>query len=264
MKKILYLCSQMKLRILFLVVAILLCGSCRSGQVAYYNCKVEQTFPHDEGSYTQGLFFHNGVLYESTGQYGESTMRKVDIATGDAQQRMDFDSVYFAEGSCILGGKLYVLTWMDKVAFMCDPETFEYHGTVRYPREGWGLTTDGKELIASDGTPFVYFMDGAMKMTRRIKVTLDGHPVRNLNELEWIGGKIWANVYLTDTILIINPKDGKVEGRIDCRGLLEKALKAFPSPGEPDVLNGIAVSPDGRIFLTGKYWPALFEVRLKK
>lgn len=250
-------------RLLAYVLISLSLLSC-SGKVKEYGLEIVNIYPHDPEAYTQGLFFHDGVMYESTGQWGESSIRKVDPETGVVLQRMNFSQKFFGEGSVVLDGELYVLTWMDKVAFMCDPETFEYHGTVRYPREGWGLTTDGKELIASDGTPFVYFMDGAMKMTRRIKVTLDGHPVRNINELEWIGGKIWANVYLTDTILIINPKDGKVEGRIDCRGLLEKALKAFPSPGEPDVLNGIAVSPDGRIFLTGKYWPALFEVRLKK
>ena len=252
----------MKLRILFLVVAILLCGSCRSGQVAYYNCKVEQTFPHDEGSYTQGLFFHNGVLYESTGQYGESTMRKVDIATGDAQQRMDFDSVYFAEGSCILGGKLYVLTWMEGVCFVMDPATFEITGQFPNKHQGWGLTTDGTDLIMSDGSSRLFYMDPeTFAQKKSVSVTLNGHAVPYLNELEYINGRIWANVYGKDQIVIIEPKSGEVEGLVDCRQL----RTAFRNTSRTDVLNGIAYNPDTKeTYLTGKYWPLTFKISIEK
>jgi glutamine cyclotransferase len=184
----------------------------------------------------------------------------VDLETGEALSRQDFSRKYFIEGSCILDGNLYILTWTNKLAFIYDADSLKYKSTVAYPREGWGITTDGKQLIASDGSSFLFFMDKDLKELRRVRVTLDGKSVRYLNELEWIDGKVWANVYTSDTIVIINPEDGKVEATVDCRGL----LPAKDRTPETDVLNGIAVDAEGRIFLTGKYWPKLYEIQLTK
>ena len=163
----------------------------------------------------------------------------------------------------MLGDRLYVLTWTNKVVFVYDPATLEYRSTWSYPREGWGLTTDGRSLIASDGSSSLYFMNADLKVLKTLTVTLNGRPLRLLNELEWIDGKIWANIYTTDSIAVIDPASGKVEALIDCSGLLPEKLR---SP-DTDVLNGIAVLGEGRsqrIFLTGKNWPRLYEVRVLK
>ena len=243
--------------ILLLAAAVVSCGSAK---VREYRIRVVKEYPHDVTSYTQGLFFHGDSLYESTGQYGESTFRTVDLETGQALSRQDFSRKYFLEGSVIFGEDLYLLTWTNKVAFRYDAATHKYKSTVPYLREGWGLTTDGKQLIASDGSSFLYFMDADLKVLRRQRVTLNGKSVRYLNELEYIDGKVWANVYTTDTIVIIDPSDGKVTATVDCTGLLPYQERT----PETDVLNGIAVDKDGRIFLTGKYWPKLYEVVLEK
>jgi len=243
--------------ILLLAAAVVSCGSAK---VREYRIRVVKEYPHDVTSYTQGLFFHGDSLYESTGQYGESTFRTVDLETGRALSRQDFSRKYFLEGSVIFGEDLYLLTWTNKVAFRYDAATHKYKSTVPYLREGWGLTTDGKQLIASDGSSFLYFMDADLKVLRRQRVTLNGKSVRYLNELEYIDGKVWANVYTTDTIVIIDPSDGKVTATVDCTGLLPYQERT----PETDVLNGIAVDKDGRIFLTGKYWPKLYEVVLEK
>lgn len=233
--------------------------SCGDKDVKEYNVEVVAKYPHDTQSYTQGLFFQDGQMYESTGQFGESTFRKVDIASGEALERLDFSDEYFVEGSVMFADNLYILTWTNRKAFVYDAATLKYKSTWSYPREGWGMTTDGKRLIASDGSANLYFMDKNFAPEKKITVTLEGRPVRFLNELEYIDGRIWANVYTTDTIVIINPKDGKVEGLIDCTGLLPKKLRK-PST---DVLNGIAYDPGtDKIYLTGKNWPKLYEVRL--
>ena len=174
-------------------------------------------------------------------------------------QRLNFDKKYFVEGSVIFDGNLYILTWESKVAFIYDANTLEYLSTWKYPRQGWGLTTDGKQLIASDGSANLFFMNGQFGLEKKQLVTLNERPVRWLNELEYIDGKVWANVYTTDEIVIINPKNGKVEGVVDCRGLLPKSLHT----ADTDVLNGIAYNPQTKkIYLTGKNWPKLYEVRL--
>ena len=233
--------------------------SCGEGKVTEYKLEVVAEYPHDTDSYTQGLFFNEGQLYESTGQHGKSTFRKVDLMTGSALKRLDFDKKYFVEGSVMFEGNLYILTWESKVAFVYDAETLEYKSSWKYPREGWGLTTDGEFLIASDGTASLYFMDGNFKPDHKVLVTLNERPVRLINELEYIDGRIWANVYTYDEILIINPKTGKVTGIIDCRGLLPDKLRTVNT----DVLNGIAYNKeDGKIYLTGKNWPKLYEVKL--
>ena len=224
-----------------------------------YKLDVVSEYPHDVTSYTQGLFFKDGQMYESTGQFGESTFRKVNLQTGEHMERLDFSDEYFVEGSVMFEGNLYILTWTNRKAFIYDAETLKYKSTWSYPREGRGITTDGKRLIASDGSANLYFMDKNFAPEKKITVTLVGRPVRYLNELEYIDGKIWANVYTTDTIVIINPKDGNVEGLVDCTGLLPKKLRK-PST---DVLNGIASDPEtDKVYLTGKNWPKLYEVRL--
>ena len=238
--------------------ALLLCAGCEA-KVKEYKVQVVKEYPHDSGSYTQGLFFRDSQMYESTGQYGQSTFRKVDLQTGKPLVKLDFARKYFAEGSVMLGDNLYILTWENKVAFVYDAATLEYKATYSYPREGWGITTDGEQLITSDGSSRLYFLSDDFKLQRTVDVTLDGRPVRYLNELEWIDGRIWANVYTTDLIVIINPRTGVVEGKIDCTGLLPQSLR----DRNTDVLNGIAVNPeDGKIYLTGKNWKRLYEVKL--
>lgn len=243
---------------LIAILCLLACISCADAKVRQYAVQVVNEYTHDAKAYTQGLFFHDGTFYESTGQWGESSMRIVDLKTGKVLRKLDFAKKYFGEGSVILGDRLYILTWTNKVVFVYDAETLEYDKSYSYPREGWGLTTDGKELIASDGSSKIYFLDKDLKLQRSINVTLNGRNIKYLNELEWIDGRIWANVYTTDSILIINPSDGNVEGVIDCAGLLPKKLHSK----DTDVLNGIAVDAEGRIYLTGKNWPRLYEVRL--
>ena len=237
----------------------MLCA-CGQAQVKQYKYKVVKDYPHDMAAYTQGLFFHNNTLYETTGQYGTSSIRTVDLNTGKPVKNKKLSSKYFAEGSVVLGDNLYILTWTNKVAFLYDVKTLEYKKTISYPREGWGLTTDGKQLIASDGSANLYFLDKDLKVQKKLAVTMNGRPLKNLNELEWINGKIWANVYLTDTIVIINPTSGKVEGSLDCTGLLPDALWTSAT----DVLNGIAVDASGKIYVTGKNWPKLYQIELVK
>ena len=245
------------------IIAALLCAALapvRCGaQLKSYRVEVVREYPHDIASYTQGLFFHDGQMYESTGVAGESTFRKVDMQTGEPLRKLEFADKYFVEGSVVLGDDLYILTWHNKVAFVYDINTLEYKSTWSYPREGWGLTTDGNSLIASDGSAVLYFMTPEFKPERQITVRLNGRPMRFLNELEYIDGKIWANVYTTDMILVIDPEDGKVEATIDCSGLLPEKLRR----PDTDVLNGIAYNPaDKKLYLTGKNWPRLYEVRI--
>jgi glutamine cyclotransferase len=233
--------------------------SCADASVKTYKLEVVAEYPHDTESYTQGLFFHEGELYESTGTYGKSTFRKNEMDSGKALKRLNFDNKYFVEGSTVLGDNLYVLTWESRLAFVYDAKTLEYKSSWKYPREGWGLTTDGNRLIASDGSAYIYFLDAGMNAKSRIQVKAGSHVVPWLNELEYIDGKIWANVYTSDEIAIIDPSSGHVEGVIDCRGLLPKELHTY----ETDVLNGIAYNPHTKkIYLTGKNWPELYEVRL--
>lgn len=248
------------MRTVFTIILMsLLILSCADAQVKEYSLEVVAEYPHDTESYTQGLFFNDGQMYESTGLHGKSTFRMVDMQTGKALKRLDFDDKYFVEGSVMWKGNLYILTWETKMAFIYDAATLEYKSSWKYPREGWGITTDGKQLIASDGSAYLYFMNENFALDRKVRVTIEDRPIRFINELEYIDGKIWANVYTSDEIVIINPKDGKIQGVVDCRGLLPKELRTPTT----DVLNGIAYNPaDGKIYLTGKNWPKLYEVRL--
>ena len=245
----------------FLAILILsvFMGACTDASVRYYRLEVVAEYPHDTESYTQGLFFHEGQMYETTGLHGKSTLRKVDLETGKPVVRLDFGQKYFVEGSVVLNDNLYILTWESKVAFVYDADSLKYKSTWSYPREGWGITTDGKQLIASEGSSILYFMDEKFSLQRRVYVKHEDRPVMWLNELEYINGSIWSNVYTSDEIVIINPKDGRVEGVIDCRGLLPKELH----DANTDVLNGIAYNPETKkIYLTGKNWPKLYEIRL--
>ena len=246
-------------KIWLFLVCVLLC-SCSQGQVKEYRLKGVKEDPHRTDAYTQGLFFHGGVLYETTGQYGESSIRTVDLETGKPIIIKRLSEKYFGEGSCIFGEDLYILTWTNRVAFRYDPDGLVYRKTVGYGREGWGLTTNGKSLIASDGTSNLFFLNANLTLEKKLQVTVNGRPLRNLNELEWIDGKIWANVYLTDTIVIIDPATGKVTATIDCKGLLPEKERRR----DTDVLNGIAVDAAGRIYLTGKNWPKLYQIELIK
>lgn len=240
-------------------LALLALVSCGSGRVKQYRAEIVAEYPHDTLAYTQGLFFDGGRLIETTGQFEMSTLREVDLATGAVKKEVYLGDEIFGEGSVVFDGKLYVLSWLNRIIFEFDPVTFERLEHRDYPREGWGITTDGKRLYASDGSSHIYLMDKNLHLEKKLTVRLDGKPVRWLNELEWINGKIWANVYTTDTIVIIDPKDGKVTGTIDCSGIYPKKMRR----PDDDVLNGIAINPaDGKIYLTGKNWPKMYEIKL--
>lgn len=259
-------------RFTLLLTAICFCITA-SASVKDYKVKVLKKYPHDEAAYTQGLFFHDGKLYETTGQYGKSNVRIVDLASGKALKNIPLASRYFGEGSSVVDGKMYVLTWTNRLALVYDIDSFKYEKMLSYPREGWGLTSIPEDrrhefnnavLIASDGSSTIFFLDRKLSAVKTLTVRLDGRPVRLLNELEWIDGKIWANVYTTDLIVIIDPLTGKVTGKIDCSGLIPREKRT----ASMDVLNGIAAKPseDGgtEIFLTGKNWPWLFKVSVSE
>jgi len=218
------------------------------------------TLPHDPACYTQGLLIDNDIFYESCGLYGQSSLRMVDPATGTVQAETDLDASFFAEGLALLQDKLYQLTWRENTGFVYDASTFEQLRTFNYQTEGWGLTTDGSALILSDGTNTLYWLDpGTMQVVRQVNVSYQGQSVEYLNELEFINGLIFANIYLTDTIVAVNPDDGNVVSLIDLTGLRPEQNQAM----QGEVLNGIAYdSINGKLYLTGKNWPSLYEVRL--
>jgi glutamine cyclotransferase len=226
-----------------------------------YGYTVIRTYPHDHDAFTQGLEFVDGVLYESTGLNGRSSIRRVNLETGAVLQKRDVPSQHFGEGITVYKSDLFELTWQSGVAFVYDRTTFAPKRSFKYTGEGWGLTHDGTSLIMSDGTEFLRFLDPAtFAERRRLRVTGVGLPVKNLNELEYVKGEIFANVWMTDYVARIDPTSGRVSAYIDLRGL----LPARETP--PDsVLNGIAYDEAGdRLFVTGKLWPRLFEIRLMK
>lgn len=224
--------------------------------------EVINTWPHDADAYTQGLLFSNGVLLESTGRQGESSLRRVELQTGKVLNRVDVPRPYFAEGLTLLNGKLYQLTWQHGVGFIYDAATFDKLDEFKYSGEGWGLTTDGSSLILSDGTNRLRFFDPETFALRKTINVLDGgRPVVNLNELEFVKGEIYANIWYSERIVRIDPGSGRVIGWIDLKGLRELS-KATDEEG---VLNGIAYDQVGdRLFVTGKLWPKLFEIRVKQ
>ncbi len=216
--------------------------------------------PHDTAAYTQGLFWHAGYLYEGTGRYGTSWLRRVDVETGEVQQQTELPDQFFGEGIALLGDRIYQLTWLSKRGFIYDATSFEPLGEFSYETEGWGLTADGSRLIMSDGSASLFFLDpGTLAVTGTLPVHQDGTPIDDINELEYVGGLIFANVWYSDDVLQIDPDTGAVVGRLDFSELL-----AGERPRDPDaVLNGIAYNPNnGHLYVTGKLWPKLFEVRL--
>lgn len=230
-------------------------------KIPTYTYEVVNTFPHQRNAFTQGLVFLDGALLESTGLNGQSSLRRVDLQTGNVLQRAEVPSEYFAEGLAALNGKLYQLTWQNRKGFIYDLHSFKLEGEFTYEGEGWGLTTDGHWLIMSDGTDQIRFLDPAtFKENRRITVMANGQPVDRLNELEYVKGEIFANVWGTDFVVRIDPATGHVVGVINFAGLLAPEDR----DKDTDVLNGIAYDPaTDRLFITGKRWPKLFEVRLK-
>jgi glutamine cyclotransferase len=230
--------------------------------VPVYGFEVVHTWAHDPDAFTQGLVFNSGNLIESTGQVGQSSLRRVALETGTVVQKVDVPRPYFAEGTTLLKGKIYQLTWQDHLGFIYDALTFDKIGQFNYEGEGWGLTTDGQSLILSDGSNRIRFLDADnFQVTKTIAVLDRSAPVNEINELEYIQGEIYANIWHADRIARIDPQTGRVVGWIDLRGLLA------PSEvhDEEAVLNGIAYDEStGRIFVTGKLWPKLFEIRLKQ
>jgi len=227
-----------------------------------YTYEVVRTYPHDVASFTEGLLFHEGRLFESTGEKGTSYIREVDIETGRAKRQRNLDSAYFGEGIIIFGDQLYQLTYQSEIGFIYDWKTFEPKGQFKYQGEGWAFTTDTVSLIMSNGSSVLAFRDPAtFEAKRTIEVTDHGVPVSKLNELEWVKGEIWANVWESDQIARINPATGAVTGWIDLAGILPEADR----PRRVDVLNGIAYdAKTDRLFVTGKYWPKLFEIKIKQ
>lgn len=225
-----------------------------------YTYRVVNSWPHDRAAFTQGLVFYEGALYESTGLNGASSLRQVDLKTGEVLKKVDVPQQYFAEGMTIFQGKIFQLTWLHHKGFIYDLNTFERQGEFHYDGEGWGLTHDDQFLIMSDGTNQIRFLDPVDFKTKRvISVYHKKRPLMWLNELEYIKGEIYANVWQTDRLVRINPNSGKILGWIDLSGL----LTAEGQGGQENVLNGIAYDEAGdRLFVTGKRWPKLFEIQL--
>lgn len=226
-----------------------------------YTYNIKAVYPHDTNSYTQGLQFVDGVLWEGTGEWGKSALQKVDLKSGRAEVLATLPKSEFGEGITVLGDKVYQLTWTNNKVHVYDLQG-NHLKDMRYVGEGWGLTSDGESLYMSNGTTDIYKMNPeTFKREGKITVTMRGEAVNFINELEWIDGKIWANVYTTDYVVIINPQTGIVEGLIDFTGL----LKPEDVTERTDVLNGIAYDAEGkRIFVTGKLWNKLFEIEINK
>jgi glutaminyl-peptide cyclotransferase len=254
---------DMRALIVLAALAFCACGpASQAGSIPEYRYDIVHAYPHDPSAFTQGLLFLDGYLYEGTGMPSRSSIRKVRLETGEVLQKRDVPDAYFGEGIVNWKDKLVEITWTTEVGFVYDLATFAPRSEFHYQGQGWGLTQDGKRIIMSDGTPQLRFLNPeTLAETGRITVTADGEPVAELNELEWVKGEIWANIWQTDRIARIDPSSGKVIGWINCAGL----LAGVPRSGQEDVLNGIAYdSKTDRIFVTGKNWPRLFEIKVVK
>jgi glutamine cyclotransferase len=229
-----------------------------------YEYEILSEYPHDKTAFTQGFEYYKGYFYESTGQRGESTLRKTEIKTGKVLKKINIDKKYFAEGITIFNDKLYQLTWQNKVGFVYDIESFELEKTFEYQqsKEGWGLTHNNESLIKTDGTERIWFLNSeTFKEESFIEAYTNKRKAEKLNELEYINGKIYANIWQQNSILIVNPVNGAIEGIVSLKGLQKKAGQS----GEDNVLNGIAYdSENDRIFVTGKNWDKVFEIKLVK
>ncbi len=246
-------------RILPQVLAVLLAlaGALAHAEVPVATVRVINTYPHDPNAFTQGLVVYNGELFEGTGRNGASSLRRVALESGEVLQRRNLSTLYFGEGITILNDRVFQLTWQTQLGFVYDRATFELQKTFFLPGEGWGITHDGTNLIVSDGTAQLRFLDPeTQKELKRITVTEDGLPLNRLNELEYIDGEVWANVWYTDFIVRIDPETGEVNSKLDLTGL-------HPTRGADDVLNGIAWDEAARrLFVTGKLWSSLYEVEV--
>ncbi|WP_028102244.1 glutaminyl-peptide cyclotransferase [Pseudoduganella violaceinigra] len=242
--------------------AAALAAQIASAAVPVQGYAIKAAYPHDPQAFTQGLFFKDGFLWESTGQYGASSVRKVELATGKVLQKRDLPEKVFGEGIAPHGDSIVGITWMNQAGYVMDQGSFAIKGTFNYLGEGWGLTSDGERLYMSDGTPEIRVLDPkTFGEQRRIQVTADGQPLMQINELEWVEGQIYANVWQSDRIARIDPASGQVLGWIDLSGL---AATAKVGADADNVLNGIAYDAKSRrLFVTGKRWPKLFEIELK-
>jgi glutaminyl-peptide cyclotransferase len=229
--------------------------------VPVYSYEIVKTYPHDPQAFTEGLFYLNGFLYESTGLERQSSIRKEKLETGEVLQKINVPPEYFGEGIVNWKNRLISLTWKSQVGFVYDLNTLKVQRRFAYPGEGWALTQDGKRLIMSDGTPDLRFLDPeSLKETGRVTVTYDGKPVSQVNELEWVKGKVFANVWHTDMLIIVDPTRGDITGVVDLNGLMPVSERGA---GPDSVLNGIAYDAvHDRLFVTGKNWPKLFEIRI--
>ena len=259
----------MKYAVVLLTMSLLVGVSRRPGFAAWQpaaqsvpvaRVTVVNTYPHDRDAFTQGLQFVDGVLYEGTGLNGRSSIRTVDLATGKVLQKRDVAEQYFGEGITVWKDQIVQLTYQSGLGFVYDRKTFAPVRSFKYTGEGWGLTNDGRSIIMSDGSEYLRFLDPvSLAEQRRIKVTANGQAVKNLNELEFVKGEIYANVWQTDHIARIDPATGRVKGYIDLGGLLSPRERA-----STDVLNGIAYdAAKDRLFVTGKLWPKVFEVKIQ-
>lgn len=234
--------------------------SANSNVIPVYTYKVINTYPHDRSAFTEGLIFEDGVLYEGTGLNGYSTLRRVKLETGEILQICELPPQFFGEGVTIYGTKIIQLTWQSNIGFVYDKYSFKLLQEFNYPDEGWGITHNGKHLIMSDGTATLHFLDPeTFEEISQIEVSANNIPVTGINELEYIKGEIYGNIWQTERIARINPQTGQVIGWIDLKGILspEDHTEAV------DVLNGIAYdSKNNRLFVTGKFWPKLFEIEL--
>jgi glutamine cyclotransferase len=241
-----------------LATIILLKDETADTKIVNYTYEVIKVYPHDPNAFTQGLVMEEGVLYEGTGLYGSSTLRRVDLETGNVLETRVLSEGYFGEGITIFGNKIIQLTWKANKAFVYDKSSFDLIEEFSYPTEGWGITTDGTYLIMSDGSANLYFLDPETFETIRKVEVWDNQPVTRLNELEYIEGRVYANIWLTDKIAIIDPDSGLVTGWIDLKGIY-----ATENSNSNDVLNGIAYDEQyNRLFVTGKRWTKLFQIEM--
>lgn len=249
------------MRIAVVLVCSLAGWGAAQAAIPVYTYVVKNTYPHDPAAFTQGLYFKDGFLYESTGMHGKSSLRKVELATGKVVKKQDLAPEFFGEGIAEVDGAIIGLTWTSQVALVFDPQTFKEKKRLSYKGEGWGLASGGQYAYMSDGTSAIRVLDRSFAEVRRIQVTADGAPITRLNELEWVEGELFANVWGTDVIARIDPASGKVVGWIVLTNLLEPAKRS--SYAVDAVLNGIAYdSKTKRLFVTGKLWPKLFEIEL--
>jgi glutamine cyclotransferase len=237
-------------------------GLARGAEPVVFDFEIVNTYPHDSEAYCQGLAFDGGVLFEGTGEYGKSSLRKVQLETGQVLQQINLGARYFGEGIAVGKDRIFQLTWTNEVGFVYDKESFQQRTQFRYGGEGWGLTHDGQYLILSDGSPTLRYLDPqTFQVVRRLSVRSQGRRIRDLNELEYVDGQIFANVWHQDHIVCISPRSGEVVAWINLKGLYPADQRAHPEA----VLNGIAYDAHAkRLFVTGKNWPKLFEIRLKR